>query len=236
MHKVREGFRDRKDWQDRYEYQNVHRLADDAEEREDVSVMVICREGFMREAIGTSLHNAGITHVDGVGTISDLVANDTECQTFLCIVPSEADACGDDELVQLERLQDRNWIVMSHACHCPIFSKLHQLGANVSAVPFDISGRDLAHLARLSANRHRVLVDKFCEPNLSFAPRLEIGKLNEDQTRLLRQIARGDSNKLIAMNENWSETKVKMQVRALLKKLDVTNRTQAAVLAIRSGL
>lgn len=234
---VREEFVDRRDQCDRNEYQEVLRFADRTAEREDVSVIVICREGFMREAIETSLQRAGLHNVESVATIADLGTRPSNGQTFLCIVPSEADVCGEEDLAQLDSLIDRNWIVMSHSCHCALFRKLHECGANVSAVPFDISGKDLAHLARLAANRHRVLVDRFCEQNISFAPaRLDCANLSVDQTRLLRQIARGDSNKAIAIQERWSDTKVKMQVRALLKKLGVANRTQAAVLAIQSGL
>jgi DNA-binding NarL/FixJ family response regulator len=126
---------------------------------------------------------------------------------------------------------------MSHTRSCIIFNKLNELGANVSAVPFDISGRDLAHLARVAANDHRVLVDNFCEGSISVgSARLAAAELTTEQTQLLQQIANGDPNKIIAMREGWSEPKVKMQVRALLKKLDVANRTQAAVLAIRAGL
>lgn len=234
---VREGFVDRRSGQDRIGYQAELSFADRKAECEDVCVIVICREGFMREAIETSLQSAGLYNVESVATIADLGTRPSNDYTFLCIVSSEADVCSTEDLAQLDTLIDRNWIIMSHSCHCALFRKLHECGANVSAVPFDISGKDLAHLARLAANRHRVLVDSFCEQNISFAPaRLDCANLSADHIRLLRQIARGDSNKAIAMQERWSDTKVKMQVRALLKKLGVANRTQAAVLAIQSGL
>ena len=237
MQTARREFLDGEFRQDGYGHQEALNFPDEAVEPQDICVLVICRERFMREAIENSLHNAGLSRIEGVATIRDLSKRRYDCQAFLCIVPSEADTLSEDELRHLDNLHDRNWIVMSHTQNCLVFRRLCDLGANVSAVPFDISGRDLAHLARLAANQHRVLVDEFCETSIAFDPaRIASAKLCPKQMELLQQIAAGDSNKTIALRENWSETKVKMQVRALLKKLGVANRTQAAVLAIRSGL
>jgi DNA-binding NarL/FixJ family response regulator len=49
-------------------------------------------------------------------------------------------------------------------------------------------------------------------------------------------IARGRSNKRIALELGISEKTVKTHVGHVLAKLDVTDRTQAAVLAVQSGL
>jgi DNA-binding NarL/FixJ family response regulator len=49
-------------------------------------------------------------------------------------------------------------------------------------------------------------------------------------------IARGRSNKRIALELGISEKTVKTHVGHLLAKLDVTDRTQAAVLAVQAGL
>ena len=49
-------------------------------------------------------------------------------------------------------------------------------------------------------------------------------------------IARGRSNKRIALELGISEKTVKTHVGHLLAKLGVTDRTQAAVLAVQNGL
>ena len=49
-------------------------------------------------------------------------------------------------------------------------------------------------------------------------------------------IARGRSNKLIARELGISEKTVKTHVGHVLAKLGVTDRTQAAVIAVRTGL
>jgi DNA-binding NarL/FixJ family response regulator len=60
--------------------------------------------------------------------------------------------------------------------------------------------------------------------------------LTEDQVRLMQFLSEGYSNKEIALLEQTAENTVKMRVRALLAKLDVSNRTQAAVIAARAGM
>jgi DNA-binding NarL/FixJ family response regulator len=52
----------------------------------------------------------------------------------------------------------------------------------------------------------------------------------------LRLIARGLSNSEIAKELHLSEGTVRNHVSAIFSKLDVPDRTQAAILAIRHGL
>ncbi len=61
-------------------------------------------------------------------------------------------------------------------------------------------------------------------------------KLTGREVDVLRQIARGLSNAEIAENLRLSEGTIRNHVSAIFSKLDVTDRTQAAILAIRHGL
>ena len=60
--------------------------------------------------------------------------------------------------------------------------------------------------------------------------------LSPRELDILRGIARGDSNKVIARTLGIAETTVKIHVQHILRKLDVTSRVQAAVIASGSGL
>ena len=52
---------------------------------------------------------------------------------------------------------------------------------------------------------------------------------------VLRGIAKGQSNKAIAFDLNIVEHTVKNHIKSILSKLDVTDRTGAAMVAVRRG-
>jgi DNA-binding NarL/FixJ family response regulator len=62
------------------------------------------------------------------------------------------------------------------------------------------------------------------------------GKLTAREVDVLRLIARGLNNPEIAARLRLSEGTVRNHVSAILSKLEVTDRTQAAVIAIQHGL
>lgn len=61
-------------------------------------------------------------------------------------------------------------------------------------------------------------------------------KLTERETDVLRLLALGRANKEIALELNIGEKTVKTHVSAILRKLGVPSRTQAALYAVRIGL
>ncbi|XDA99021.1 response regulator transcription factor [Sulfitobacter sp. LCG007] len=58
----------------------------------------------------------------------------------------------------------------------------------------------------------------------------QLAALTPQQKRILKLISEGNPNKLIAYELDLAETTVKAHITALLRRLGVTNRTQAAVL------
>jgi len=69
------------------------------------------------------------------------------------------------------------------------------------------------------------------------APRGDTGlsRLSPRENDILREIARGASNKEIARTLNIAETTVKIHVQHILRKLNLTSRVQAAVYATTHG-
>ena len=53
---------------------------------------------------------------------------------------------------------------------------------------------------------------------------------------VLREVARGQSNKIIANSLRISEHTVKNHLKNILSKLDASDRTHAVTIAIRRGL
>jgi DNA-binding NarL/FixJ family response regulator len=60
--------------------------------------------------------------------------------------------------------------------------------------------------------------------------------LSASETRVLRLIAHGLSNKEIAATLSITEESVKGQVKSILAKLDARDRTHAAVIGLRNGI
>ena len=62
------------------------------------------------------------------------------------------------------------------------------------------------------------------------------GTLSERELEVLRQIAAGSANKIIALQLSICEETVKGHVKAILAKLDANDRTHAVTIAIRRGI
>jgi two-component system nitrate/nitrite response regulator NarL len=60
-------------------------------------------------------------------------------------------------------------------------------------------------------------------------------QLSARQQSILRRLVQGDSNKTIARRMEMAEATVKVHVKAILRKIGVHNRTQAAIWAMRNG-
>jgi DNA-binding NarL/FixJ family response regulator len=60
--------------------------------------------------------------------------------------------------------------------------------------------------------------------------------LTEREVDVLRGVAQGKSNKLIAVELNISEGTVKTHMKSILPKLDASDRTHAVMIALRRGI
>src|SRR5207237_6965922 len=60
-------------------------------------------------------------------------------------------------------------------------------------------------------------------------------QLSPRETSILRCLVEGDSNKCIARKINIAEATVKVHIKAILRKIRVQNRTQAAIWGMNNG-
>ncbi|MCX8146805.1 MAG: LuxR C-terminal-related transcriptional regulator, partial [Azovibrio sp.] len=68
------------------------------------------------------------------------------------------------------------------------------------------------------------------------APTSAVGDLTPREHEILCHLAEGLSNKAIARALGITEGTVKLHVKAILRKLDVHSRVEAAVIAVERGL
>ncbi|MCW2242414.1 LuxR C-terminal-related transcriptional regulator [Azospirillum canadense] len=59
--------------------------------------------------------------------------------------------------------------------------------------------------------------------------------LSGREVQLVQRLLLGDSNKMIAIHLNITEATVKVHLKSLLRKINVSNRTQAAIWALENG-
>jgi two-component system, NarL family, nitrate/nitrite response regulator NarL len=60
--------------------------------------------------------------------------------------------------------------------------------------------------------------------------------LSQREVQILRCLLNGDSNKMIANQLNITEATVKVHLKSLLRKINASNRTQAAIWALNNGI
>ena len=203
------------------------------------ATIVVCREAFMRESVVEALTSAGINitgshrFIEGALFPEDIATPDL----VLYIDAGHSERNSARDAGKIAALPRTNWLVMCEDSNNPVLASLRELRLPASAAPLDVSRDELAFLARIAGMGRRIFIDDFCQngssDEIAALRRLD---LDPQQWSLLRYLSSGMSNKMIANRLGTSEAMVKVQIRALLCKLGVANRTQAAVMAARAGL
>lgn len=189
--------------------------------------MVVCHSSIMKSAIASALESNGIP------------CSFENKKTNVAIVVSgmighpEPGQCIKD----VEGINADQWVVLTHVDDDPVCQGLIEAGIDPCIIPEDIDGEDLIHVVRLAASGHVLSMGKFCRnSHPEDLKALSQADLSEDHWRLLGHLAEGLSNKEIAINENSTESAIKARLRCLLRRLGLSNRTKAAVLAARCSL
>jgi len=89
----------------------------------------------------------------------------------------------------------------------------------------------------LSASMATKLADAMRAPPASQKPGVaDISLLSPREREIIGMLARGASNKQIARDLDLAESTVKIHVQAILRKLNLSSRVQAAVYAVEHGI
>ena len=102
----------------------------------------------------------------------------------------------------------------------------------------EMSGDDLLAAIRAVARGEPQLHPKITQRlmNRVMPPEDPFAQLSPRELEVLRYVAAGMSNKEITVATDLTEHTVKSYMREILSKLDVADRTQAALLAVRYGI
>lgn len=103
-----------------------------------------------------------------------------------------------------------------------------------------VGRRELLAAVRAVCNGESVLEPRLLQSLVAEAPRppgdRQQGQLTPVEREVLRLVAAGLTNREIGERMRWSLGTAKKYVQRVLERLDVSDRTQAAVVAVRRGL
>lgn len=110
--------------------------------------------------------------------------------------------------------------LLKHTAAAELVATLRRVAAGDHVLTPELAGRFLAEFQRREAVRR--------------APQLAL--LSPREEEVLRLLATGETNREIAKRLFVSEETIKSHVAAIFRKLEVSDRTSAAVLAVKAGL
>lgn len=201
----------------------------------------LSREGWCRLLEGTSFELAH--DLSSLAEFEELIAHGARPELLIVDVAALSEQPGDWGRRQRSELPDTRIVYFGrrsgHAHIADAFA------GGVDGFLFtDISYEAMLQSLRLVMLGERVFPQGLIEDVMASAPRaggqdrwpIEGTNLSRRETEILRHVAAGMANKVIAARLDVAEPTVKVHLKNILQKLRVTNRTEAAIWAISRGI
>ncbi|MBK1696421.1 LuxR C-terminal-related transcriptional regulator [Rhodovibrio salinarum] len=213
----------------------------------EINAYVIDANRLSREGLIAILSRGDLTVAKEASTLDELRTQGSEdAEPNLILID-----CGHDPEVARRNLdQLRGWyptskIVVLSASEDPTFLVACFSAPIDGLVSKNVSSSALLKSLHLVMAGERVfpsqLVTMLLAGGASAAvssPKLQAGSpsLSERETQILQCLVAGDSNKAIANRLHVTEATVKVHLKSILRKIQVRNRTQAAIWALNRGM
>jgi len=148
----------------------------------------------------------------------------------------------DDQLAALSTVHEANpnlpiIVIAEESADPAALRRLISVGVN-AILPNDLSAEVLVQSIRLVLLGEQFIFSNYVQRLLE-PPRpddVPMPDLTPREIEIVRFIAAGQSNKMIAEELNLTEPSVKVHIRRLLRKIGAANRTQAAIWALERAL
>lgn len=204
---------------------------------------------MFREGLSLLLENTPFqvtAQATGLKYVERLLLSEPLPSLLLIEWPPDTDpASHSDELILLENLCARiPVVVMSDILSQARVERVLKAGAKGFLLK-DISAEILSQYLLLVLLGETVLPSMvarvFLEEHRPFLPQQKAidqlpANLRDREKQILLRLLHGESNKSIARKLEMSENAVKVQLKSILRKISVRNRTQAAVWAMSRGI
>jgi DNA-binding NarL/FixJ family response regulator len=223
--------------------------------RQSFATILVGKSILLREGLAGILHSADFRILASVSCADDLLASELQQQQQLFIVVHT----GDDfaaavEQVELFREQHPGGRIAIVADHHRLDELVSAFRAGANGYFVDVMTCD----AFIKSMELLMMGETIFPPALSFVLDPEgdhpgepgdennqailvttedalTPQLSPREKSILRCLIEGDSNKCIARKIDIAEATVKVHVKAILRKIRVQNRTQAAIWAVNNG-
>jgi len=215
---------------------NGHRLIASDEQAAPVAVFPICASPLLRAGLEKTLTDVGFAvHRDVIDEHSGLPEAPAGAPVLFIIDASFAEGAVD--LIKKVKAHVREAKIVLLADHFdPSFvSAAWKAGADgfcLTTHPHDVFVKSL-ELVMLGESILPCNVALAIATEHAADVHLERGKLSHREVEILCLLKEGSPNKVIARRLNLSEATVKVHIKAILRKVGVCNRTQAALWARR---
>ena len=213
-----------------------------------VNVRLLCGNAIVREGLSRILTERDFRVIQYPNIATALQMEDApeeDTGPSLLLIDSGTEELDADTMAVLQRRFPSAYLVLlSDRFDFQIMLKAFRLGA-LGYIVKEISCDRLVATLRLVAMGERVLPPQLADElqsRPSIADVLEVERpvdaacLSDRELEILRWLIMGCPNKVISKRMDISEATVKVHVKAVLRKLRVKNRTQAAIWAANHGM
>jgi two-component system nitrate/nitrite response regulator NarL len=206
-----------------------------------VVVGVVSPDRLLRDGVDAILQGGGFSVSLSVPRVTDFVrslqSGNAPPDVLLLVGASLLDI---DEISALgsvrEAAPDLRIIVFAEESADTVFlRRLISIGVD-ALLPTDLSAEILVQSIRLVLLGEGFVFTEYAHQLFEDEPPVSMPDLTPREIEIIRYLAEGHPNRTIADWLNLTEASVKVQIRRLLRKLGATNRTQAAIWAVKRGL
>ena len=211
------------------------------------SVSLICSNPIVSEGLKSILHDEEFSVVGLHKTCSAMISAKDHAAVPVGMIVFDADASrniAEDVHAVRQAFPDTRLVVLHEGLEVDCLVDVFEAGAD-GYILKEISCESLVNCLQLAARGEKVvpgeLVKQLPHFTLATADRTKAegdlsNLLSEREIATLRCLVMGYPNKVIARRLDIGEATVKVHVKAILRKLNVQNRTQAAICAVNHGV
>lgn len=212
---------------------------------DSIGIMLVGRNSIVREGLSRILSENDFNVIQSFGAIGELCRKSTgdELVDLILVDPVAWDA----DVAQVPDVQKRfpNARIVALMDNVDFNGLVTALRAGAHGLILtEVSCETLVESIRLTAFGERILPSALAELMPPYvndmrwqpADMMRGTKLSSREIEILRCLIMGCPNTLISRRLNISEAAVKVHVKAVLRKIPVKNRTQAAIWAVKQGV